>query len=80
MRIHILRCVHGGERTALHVVVQNVFVTIAKDAKFHVLQKQTHVLLPLAMKVSHHRIDIMLSIDDVNMLVDVIITTPLELI
>jgi hypothetical protein len=39
---------------ALHDVVQNIFVTIAKDAKFHVSQKQTHVLPPLAMKGSHH--------------------------
>jgi hypothetical protein len=37
-------CAHGGERIILHDVVQDVFVAIAKDAGFHVSQKQTHVL------------------------------------
>jgi hypothetical protein len=49
MGIHIFHCMHCGERIALHNVMQNVFITIAKDAKFHVSQKQTHVLLLLAL-------------------------------
>jgi hypothetical protein len=39
MGIHLLYCVHGGERTTLHDVVQNVFATIAKDTGIHVSQK-----------------------------------------
>jgi len=56
--------------------VRNVFVAIVKDVKFHVSQKQTHVLPPFAMKASHHQINIVLSVDDVGMLVDVVITDP----
>jgi hypothetical protein len=48
MGIHLLRCIHSGEKIASHDVVQDVFAFIAKDVKFHVLQKQTHVFsLPL---------------------------------
>jgi len=49
MGIHLLCCTHGGERTAFHDVVLDVFAAIAKNAKFHVLQKQTHVPSPLAL-------------------------------
>jgi hypothetical protein len=34
MGIHLLCCVHGGERMALHDVVRNVNMAIAKDARF----------------------------------------------
>ncbi len=47
MGIHLLCCVHGGERMALHDVVPNVIMAIAKDAKFHVSWRQTHILSPL---------------------------------
>jgi hypothetical protein len=47
MGIHLLRCVHGGERTTSHKVVQNVFMAIAKDVGFHISQEHTHVLHPL---------------------------------
>jgi hypothetical protein len=43
MGIHLLHYVHGGERMASHVVVRNAFITIVKDARFHVSQKWTHV-------------------------------------
>ncbi len=36
MGIHIFCCVHREKRMALHDVVRGVFVTIAKDARFHV--------------------------------------------
>jgi hypothetical protein len=39
---------------ASHDVVQDVFAAIVKNVKFHVSQKQTHVLPPFAMKASHH--------------------------
>jgi hypothetical protein len=38
---------HGGERTALHDILQEDFVAIATDVGFYVLEKQTHVFLPL---------------------------------
>jgi hypothetical protein len=47
MGIHIFRCTHGGESMALHVVVRDVFMVIAKDGGFQISQKQTHVLPPL---------------------------------
>jgi len=36
---------------ALHDVMRNVFVAIAKNARFHVSQKQTHVLLLPTLKI-----------------------------
>jgi hypothetical protein len=39
MGIHLLHYVHGGEKTALHDVVQNAFVIIVRNAGFHVSQK-----------------------------------------
>jgi hypothetical protein len=44
-RIHLFCCVHGGGHVATHDVVWDLFASIARDAKFHVLPKQTHVLL-----------------------------------
>ncbi len=40
-------CSHGGEWIASHDVVEDAFVSIAKDARFHVSHEQTHVLFPL---------------------------------
>jgi hypothetical protein len=49
MGIHFFHCAHGEEMTASHHVVQDVFATIARDVKFHVSLKQTHVFSPLAL-------------------------------
>jgi len=38
MGIHFFRYAHGGERTISHNVMQDVFLAIAKDARFHVLR------------------------------------------
>ncbi len=38
MGIHLLRCAHGGERKVSHDVMQDVFMNIARDARFQVLQ------------------------------------------
>jgi hypothetical protein len=53
-------------------------VVITKDVKFHVSKEQTHVLPPFAMKASHHRINIVLLVDDVGMLVDIVIINPTQ--
>jgi hypothetical protein len=37
MGIHFLRCTHGGEMTTLHDVMQDGFIIVARDARFHVL-------------------------------------------
>jgi hypothetical protein len=42
--IHLLRCAHGGEKTTSHDVVRDAFASIVKDAGFHVLWEQTHIL------------------------------------
>jgi hypothetical protein len=76
MGIHLLPCVHGGERTTLHYVGRDVFVAIMKDVKFHVLWEQTHILPPLALKYLHNWVNIVLLIDIVRTLVDVVITDP----
>jgi hypothetical protein len=56
-----------------HDVVRDVFTSIVRDARFHVLREQTHVLSPFALQSSRHQIDILLSIDGVCTLVDVVI-------
>jgi hypothetical protein len=37
--IHLFWCAHGGERTTSHDVVQDVFTSIVRNARFHVLQE-----------------------------------------
>jgi hypothetical protein len=39
MGTHIFRYTHGGEKTTSHDVVQDVFVSIERDVKFHVLHE-----------------------------------------
>jgi hypothetical protein len=51
--IHLFRCAHGGERTTLHNVVQDTFMIVATDVRFHVSGEQTHVLLPPDLQSSH---------------------------
>jgi hypothetical protein len=77
MGIHFFHHVHGEEKTTLHDVVQNTFMTIVKDVRFQVSWKQTHVLLPPTLQSSCFRIDIVLSIDGVHTLVDVVIVDPI---
>ncbi len=42
--IHLFHYTHGGKRTSSHDAIQNAFVSIVRDASFHVLWEQTHVL------------------------------------
>jgi hypothetical protein len=37
MGIHLLCCTHGGEMMASYDVMQDVFIYIARDARFHVV-------------------------------------------
>jgi len=68
MGIHLFHYVHGGERMALCDVMQNNFVIIVRNAKFDVLQKQTHVLLPPTLQSSCCRIYIMLLVNGIHTL------------
>ncbi len=78
MGIHLLCCTHSGEKTASRDVVQNVFIVIARNAKFHVLQKQIHVLPPPTLQSSHWRIDIVLIVNSVYMFGEVVIVNPTQ--
>jgi hypothetical protein len=64
---------HGGEKIASHDIVWDAFVFIMRDAGFHILCEQTHVLLPPTLQFTCWWIDIMDSMDGVQMLVDIII-------
>jgi hypothetical protein len=74
--IHFFLCANGGERTISHDVVQDVFASIARDAGFHILGKQIHVLPPPFFKSFYRWVDIVLSMDGICTLVDVIIVDP----
>jgi hypothetical protein len=78
MGIHLLYCAHGGERTASHDVIQNIFSSIAKDAWFHILQKQTHILPSPSPQSFHKQVNIVLSIKGIRTLVGIIITNPIQ--
>jgi hypothetical protein len=52
-------------------------VIIARDAKFNVSWKQTHVLPPPTLQSSCHWIDIVLLIDGIHTLANVVITDPI---
>jgi hypothetical protein len=59
--------------------VRNVFVAIAKNVRFHVSQKQTHVLLPPILNFLCCRIEIVILIDGVCTLVGVVIVNPTQI-
>jgi len=80
MGIHFLCHTHGEEKMTSHDVVQNIFITIAKDAGFQVLWKQTHVLLPPTLQSLCCQVDIVLLIDGVHTLIDIVIVEPFKLI
>jgi hypothetical protein len=46
MRIHLLCCGHGKEKTMSHDVMWNTFAFIVKDVGFHVVHEQTHIFSP----------------------------------
>jgi hypothetical protein len=62
-----------------HDVVQNVFAAIAKNAGFHVSQKQTHVLPLPTLQFLCRQIEIVLLVDGVCTLVDIVIVDPIQI-
>jgi hypothetical protein len=65
-----------GEWTTFDDKVQNVFVSIARNMRFHVSCDQTHVLSPPFLQSSHEQVDILLSIDGICTLAYVVIVNP----
>ncbi len=55
-------------------MIWNVLAFIEKNARFHVLHEQTHVLPSLSIKPLRWRVDILLSIVVICILVNVVIT------
>jgi len=76
-RIHLFRCSHGGEWIASHNVIQDVFASIMRNARFHVSCEQINVLLPPSFQFSCWWVDIMLSIDGTCILVNMDIFNPI---
>jgi len=62
-----------GQHTTKHDVVQDSFVSITRDAKFHVLREQTHVFPMPSFQTSWQQMDIVLTVDGIPILADVVI-------
>jgi hypothetical protein len=58
---------------ATHDEVQDFFVFIVRDVKFHVLHKQTHVFSTPSLWSSQQRVNIALIVDGTHILINVII-------
>jgi hypothetical protein len=41
---HLLHCSHDGERIAFNDVIWDVFTSVMKDTRFHVVHEQTNVV------------------------------------
>ncbi len=65
MGIHFIRCTHGGERMVSCDVVWDVFLSIMRDVKFHVLREHIHIHLLLAFQYSCQWVDIVVLMDGV---------------
>jgi hypothetical protein len=65
-----------GEWTTFDDKVQNVFVSIARNMRFHVSCDQTHVLSLPFLQSSCEQVDILVSIDGICTLVYVVIVNP----
>jgi hypothetical protein len=73
MGIHFLHCVHDNKHTKIHEVIHNTFVTIARDAGFHMGQKQLHAFPSITFNSFCWQVDIVFTKDDIHILVDIFI-------
>jgi hypothetical protein len=78
MGIHLLHCSHGNEHTSTHVVICNTFAIVAQDISFHLGQKQLHAFLSTTFNSSCWWINIVFTIDEIHILVDIIIANPMQ--
>ncbi len=76
--IHLFQCAYGGERIASHDAVWDAFASIVRNAGFHVLWEQTHILPLPFLQSSCQRIKIVLLVDGIRILADVIIVDPTQ--
>jgi hypothetical protein len=60
MDIHFLWCTHDNECKWTHDTIHNTFITIVKNASFHVGQEQLHAFLSTMFNSSHQQINIVL--------------------
>jgi len=60
--------------------IPNIFTSIAtKNARFHVLCEQIHVLPPSSVQLFHQWIDIVLWDNDICILLNIIIVNPIQI-
>ncbi len=75
---HLLRYVHGNERTKMHDVIYYTFAAITQNVGFHV-EKKLHALISTTFNSFHQHVNIVLNKDDICTLVDVVIVDPKQL-
>ncbi len=73
MGIHLLCCIRGNKCMETHDAICNTFVTIVRDAGFHMGWKQLHALPSTTFKLSHWQVNILFTKDDICILIDIII-------
>jgi hypothetical protein len=62
-----------GQHTTKHDVVRDSFISITRDARFHVLREQTHVFPMPSFQISWKQMGIVLTVDGICILADVVI-------
>ncbi len=70
MGIHLLRCVHGNERTETHDAIHDTFATITQNASFHMGQKQLPTLPSTTFNSSCRQVNIVHPKDGIFTLVE----------
>jgi hypothetical protein len=67
---------HDGEWITSHDVAQDVFASIVKDVRFHVLHEHIRVLLLPSFQFFHWWVDIVLLANGICTLADMVIVNP----
>ncbi len=78
MGIHFLCYIHGKECIGTHDAIRDTFVTIARNANFHMGWKQLHVLPSTTFNSFRWWLNIMFTKDDIHTLADVVIVDPTQ--
>jgi len=78
MGIHFLHCTHGNEHIGIHDAVCNTFVTIVRNASFHVGWGQLQALFSTILNSSYSRVDIVFTKDGICILIDIVIVDPMR--
>jgi hypothetical protein len=78
MGTHFLRYVHSNECTGTHDAIRDTFVTIVRDASFHMGWKQLHAFPSTTFNSSCRQVNIVLIKNGICTLVDVVIIDPMR--